>query len=88
MAGIAGVRLRSASVAQLLVAGPVPTPGRKTSTSAPATEDTTTPMPSGSWPAWLFVIWHCWQDNTAYDPDQHGALQRLLANNTTPAQAA
>ena len=38
--------------------------------------------------AWLFVIWHCWQDNTAYDPDQHGALQRLLANNTTPAQAA
>lgn len=29
--------------------------------------------------AWLFVIWHCWQNGTAYEPDQHGALQRLLA---------
>ena len=19
--------------------------------------------------AWLFVLWHCWQDNTTYDPD-------------------
>jgi transposase len=28
--------------------------------------------------AWLYVIWHCWQDNTAYDPTRHGALQRLL----------
>ena len=28
--------------------------------------------------AWLFVIWHCWQDNLAYDPGRHGALQRLL----------
>jgi transposase len=28
--------------------------------------------------AWLFVIWHCWQDNTAYDPNRHRALQRLL----------
>jgi transposase len=28
--------------------------------------------------AWLYVIWHCWQDNTAYDPDRHGALQRLI----------
>jgi transposase len=28
--------------------------------------------------AWLYVIWHCWQDNTAYDPAQHRALQRLL----------
>jgi transposase len=28
--------------------------------------------------AWLFTIWRCWQDNTAYDPAQHGALQRLL----------
>jgi len=25
------------------------------------------------------VIWHCWQDNTAYQPTQHKALQRLLA---------
>jgi len=29
--------------------------------------------------AWLYVIWHCWQDNTAYQPTQHKALQRLLA---------
>lgn len=29
--------------------------------------------------AWLYVIWHCWQDNTAYKPDQHNALQRVLA---------
>ncbi|MDI9936370.1 IS110 family transposase [Rhodococcus sp. IEGM 1351] len=30
--------------------------------------------------AWLFVIWHCWQDNLAYEPDKHGALQRLIAH--------
>ncbi len=28
--------------------------------------------------AWLFIIWHCWQDHVAYDPAQHRALQRLL----------
>jgi transposase len=28
--------------------------------------------------AWLFVIWHCWQDNTACNPARHNALQRLL----------
>jgi transposase len=28
--------------------------------------------------AWLYVIWHCWQNNTPYDPTQHRALQRLL----------
>lgn len=28
--------------------------------------------------AWLFVIWHCWQDHNAYDTAQHNALQRLL----------
>jgi transposase len=28
--------------------------------------------------AWLFVIWHCWQDHTAYDPAKHRALQTLL----------
>jgi transposase len=27
--------------------------------------------------AWLHIIWRCWQDNTAYNPTQHGALQRL-----------
>jgi len=29
--------------------------------------------------AWLFVIWHCWQDGLAYDPARHKALQRILA---------
>jgi transposase len=28
--------------------------------------------------AWLYVIWHCWQDHTTYDPTKHRALQRLL----------
>jgi transposase len=36
--------------------------------------------------AWLFVIWHCWQDGTAYDPTKHRALQRIL--NPTEPQAA
>jgi transposase len=29
--------------------------------------------------AWLFVIWHCWQDGTAYHPTRHRALQRILS---------
>lgn len=28
--------------------------------------------------AWLFVIWHCWQNGTPYDPAQHRALQALV----------
>ena len=28
--------------------------------------------------AWLYVIWHCWHNGTAYDPAQHHALQRVL----------
>jgi transposase len=28
--------------------------------------------------AWLYAIWHCRQDRTAYDPALHKALQRLL----------
>jgi transposase len=32
--------------------------------------------------AWLDVIWHCWQTGAAYDPERHGALQRLLTQNT------
>jgi transposase len=28
--------------------------------------------------AWLFVIWHCWQDGIPYHPARHRALQRLL----------
>jgi transposase len=35
--------------------------------------------------AWLYVIWHCWQDHTAYDPARHGALQRLLNQDQTAA---
>lgn len=27
--------------------------------------------------AWCRVIWRCWQDREAYDPNRHGALQRL-----------
>lgn len=29
--------------------------------------------------AWLYVIWHCWQQGTPYQPDRHNALQRVLA---------
>jgi transposase len=35
--------------------------------------------------AWLYVIWHCWQNGTAYDPAQHGALQRVLNQNQQQA---
>jgi transposase len=35
--------------------------------------------------AWLYVIWHCWQDNTAYKPDKHRALQTLLQQQPQPA---
>jgi len=28
--------------------------------------------------SWLDIIWKCWTTNTAYDPDRHRALQRLL----------
>jgi transposase len=28
--------------------------------------------------AWLYVIWHCWQDGVPYDPGRHKALQRIL----------
>jgi len=36
--------------------------------------------------AWLYIIWHCWHTNTAYDPTQHRALQRLL-NQDQPSTA-
>lgn len=29
--------------------------------------------------AWVNVIWRCWQDRAAYDPNRHRALQTLLA---------
>jgi transposase len=35
--------------------------------------------------AWLHIIWHCWQDDTAYNPDQHRALQRILAQQNEAA---
>jgi transposase len=35
--------------------------------------------------AWLYVIWHCWQDHATYDPAKHGALQRLLNQDQQPA---
>jgi len=35
--------------------------------------------------AWLHIIWHCWQDRVPYDPDQHRALQRFLANQNEAA---
>jgi transposase len=35
--------------------------------------------------AWLHIIWHCWQDGVPYDPDQHRALQRFLANQNEAA---
>jgi transposase len=28
--------------------------------------------------AWIRVIWRCWQDGVAYEPDKHGGHQRLL----------
>lgn len=30
--------------------------------------------------AWLYVIWHCWQDHAPYDPARHNALQRHLSH--------
>ena len=35
--------------------------------------------------AWLDIIWRCWTDGVAYNPDQHNALQRVL--NATPKAA-
>lgn len=28
--------------------------------------------------AWLYVIWHCWQNDVAYDPTRHRSLQALM----------
>jgi transposase len=38
--------------------------------------------------AWVPVIWRCWQDRVAYDPGEHGALQRLLQAQAAPAETA
>jgi transposase len=34
---------------------------------------------------WIYVIWACWQTNTAYDPGQHRALQTVLRHDELPA---
>ena len=35
--------------------------------------------------AWANIIWRCWQDGIAYDPDRHNALQRILNQHTAKA---
>ncbi|MDT4971705.1 MAG: hypothetical protein QOG22_1848 [Pseudonocardiales bacterium] len=35
--------------------------------------------------AWLNIIWHCWQDGTAYDPAKHRALQTLIQDQRAAA---
>jgi transposase len=35
--------------------------------------------------AWLYIIWHCWHDNIAYNPNKHRALQRILAQREAAA---
>lgn len=35
--------------------------------------------------AWVDIIWRCWQDSHAYDPDQHRALQRVINQHTPEA---
>jgi transposase len=37
--------------------------------------------------AWIYIIWRCWQEGTAYDPARHNALQQVLHHQQT-AQAA
>ena len=34
--------------------------------------------------AWLYVIWHCWQNGTAHNPAKHRALQTLHQPRSTP----
>jgi transposase len=35
--------------------------------------------------AWLYVIWHCWQTHTTYQPTKHRASQALLKQQQQPA---
>ena len=35
--------------------------------------------------AWANIIWRCWQDGVAYDPDRHNALQRILSERAPQA---
>lgn len=36
--------------------------------------------------AWVHILWHCWHDNTPYDPERHNARRHLT--NTQNQQAA
>jgi transposase len=38
--------------------------------------------------AWIYVIWRCWHDGTAYDPAKHHALQAILARQQASDHAA
>ena len=38
--------------------------------------------------AWIYIIWRCWHDGTAYDPARHTALQRTLDRQHAPDQPA
>jgi transposase len=33
--------------------------------------------------AWIRVMWACWHTNTTYDPEHHGAEQKLIASRLT-----
>lgn len=35
--------------------------------------------------AWLHIIWHCWQDNTPYNPDKHRALRQITTQQNRAA---
>ena len=35
--------------------------------------------------AWANIIWRCWQDGVAYNPNQHNSLQRVLNQTQTAA---
>ena len=35
--------------------------------------------------AWTDIIWRCWQDGLAYNPNQHNSLQRVLNQTQTAA---
>ena len=30
--------------------------------------------------SWTHIIWRCWQDRVAYDPDKHASFQRLITH--------
>ena len=38
--------------------------------------------------AWLFVIWHCWQQRVPYDPAKHRAARQLATHRRSDQEAA